>query len=90
MRKLLFLFVVVLIGALAPIRAQERLANTRAFKAGPENEVRALWVVRNTLTSPEKIRAMVKAASDSGFNTIIVQVRGRGDAYYNSHREPRA
>jgi uncharacterized lipoprotein YddW (UPF0748 family) len=54
------------------------------------DEVRALWVVRTTLTSPEKIRAMVQAAKDNGFNTIIVQVRGRGDAYYRSRKEPRA
>jgi uncharacterized lipoprotein YddW (UPF0748 family) len=54
------------------------------------DEVRALWVVRTTLTSPEKIRTMVNTAADNGFNTIIVQVRGRGDAYYRSHREPRA
>ena len=53
-------------------------------------EVRALWVVRTTLTSPDKIRAMVQAAKDNGFNTVIVQVRGRGDAYYRSRREPRA
>jgi uncharacterized lipoprotein YddW (UPF0748 family) len=56
----------------------------------PASEVRALWVVRTTLISPEKISAMVKAAADNGFNTLIVQVRGRGDAYYNSHNEPRA
>src|SRR5688572_4266195 len=53
-------------------------------------EVRALWVVRTTLTSPEKIRTMVEAAANNGFNTIIVQVRGRGDAYYRSRHEPRA
>ena len=53
-------------------------------------EVRALWVVRTTLTSPEKIRQMVAAAADNGFNTLIVQIRGRGDAYYNSKVEPRA
>jgi uncharacterized lipoprotein YddW (UPF0748 family) len=52
--------------------------------------VRALWVVRTTLTSPEKIRQLVNAAADNGFNTLIVQIRGRGDAYYNSHVEPRA
>jgi len=56
----------------------------------PVNEVRALWVVRNSLTSPEKIRKMVESAALGGFNTLIVQVRGRGDAYYQSRREPRA
>ncbi len=54
------------------------------------NEVRALWVVRTTLTSPEKIRRMVESAKAAGFNTLIVQVRGRGDAYYKSRWEPRA
>jgi uncharacterized lipoprotein YddW (UPF0748 family) len=53
-------------------------------------EVRALWVVRTTLTSPEKIHQLVNAAADNGFNTLIVQIRGRGDAYYNSKVEPRA
>ncbi len=33
---------------------------------------------------------MVDAAGASGFNTLIVQVRGRGDAYYESDIEPRA
>jgi len=53
-------------------------------------EVRALWVVRTTLTSPEKIHQLVSSAADNGFNTLIVQIRGRGDAYYNSRVEPRA
>jgi len=52
-------------------------------------EVRALWVVRTTLTSPEKIRALVEHARSARFNTLIVQVRGRGDAYYRSRWEPR-
>jgi uncharacterized lipoprotein YddW (UPF0748 family) len=33
---------------------------------------------------------MVRAARDGGFNTLLVQVRGRGDAYYQSTLEPRA
>lgn len=65
-----------------------QIVTTNAPAAG--NEVRALWVVRTTLTSPEKIRTMVGAAADNGFNTLIVQVRGRGDAYYKSRVEPRA
>ena len=44
------------------------------------SEVRALWVVRTTLTSPDKIHKMLESASAAGFNTLIVQVRGRGDA----------
>ena len=53
-------------------------------------EVRALWVVRTTLTSPEKIRQLGQSAADNGFNTLIVQIRGRGDSYYKSRVEPRA
>lgn len=53
-------------------------------------ETRALWVTRTTLSSPEAIREMVRAADAGGFNTLIVQVRGRGDAYYASTLEPRA
>jgi uncharacterized lipoprotein YddW (UPF0748 family) len=32
---------------------------------------------------------MVERAASAGFNTLIVQVRGRGDAYYQSRWEPR-
>ena len=53
-------------------------------------EVRALWVVRTSLGSPERVRAMVEQADASGFNTLLVQVRGRGDALYASAHEPRA
>ena len=53
-------------------------------------EVRALWVVRTTLDHPDSIKAMVARAADNGFNTLIVQVRGRGDAFYNARWEPRA
>jgi uncharacterized lipoprotein YddW (UPF0748 family) len=63
----------------------------RVSANGPApDEVRALWVVRTTLTSPEKIQRMVSAAADNGFNTLIVQIRGRGDAYYKSRVEPRS
>jgi uncharacterized lipoprotein YddW (UPF0748 family) len=57
-------------------------------QAGPE--VRALWVLRTSLSTPASIHALVKTASDHGFNTLLVQVRGRGDAYYQSELEPRA
>ena len=33
---------------------------------------------------------MVEKATANNFNTLIVQIRGRGDAYYRSRREPRA
>ena len=53
-------------------------------------QTRALWVTRTTLATPESIKQMVAAADAGGFNTLLVQVRGRGDAYYAGSVEPRA
>ena len=53
-------------------------------------EVRALWVLRTSLQSPEDIRRMVSMAAAHGFNTLFVQVRGRGDAFFNGGVELRA
>ena len=53
------------------------------------DEVRALWVTRSSLDSPAAVQALVQQAAASGFNTLIVQVRGRGDALYRSLLEPR-
>ena len=83
------LVVCLSLAILLPVWAQEKPATILQAVAKP-GEVRALWVVRTTLTSPEKIRSMVEKASLNGFNTLIVQVRGRGDAYYRSRKEPRA
>lgn len=52
-------------------------------------EVRALWVVRFTMTSREAVLEMVDQAERAGINTLIVQVRGRADAFYHSEIEPR-
>jgi uncharacterized lipoprotein YddW (UPF0748 family) len=49
-----------------------------------------LWVLRSSLTSPAAIGSLVRTAKDQGFTTLLVQVRGRGDAYYNSGLEPRS
>jgi uncharacterized lipoprotein YddW (UPF0748 family) len=53
-------------------------------------ETRGLWVVRTTMETPESVRSLVQRARDNGFTDLMVQVRGRGDAYYNSNLEPRA
>ncbi|MEP0767054.1 MAG: family 10 glycosylhydrolase [Fimbriimonadia bacterium] len=53
-------------------------------------EVRALWVVRTSITSPAKVTNLVRRAVDTGFNTLLVQVRGRGDSYFLGGTEPRA
>ena len=53
-------------------------------------EARGIWVVRTDLTSPEKIHEAIKYATENNFNILIPQVRGRGDAFYTSHFEPRS
>jgi uncharacterized lipoprotein YddW (UPF0748 family) len=58
--------------------------------AARQPEVRALWVTRATLASPEAIQRMVASASAHGFNTLFVQVRGRGDAFFTRGLELRA
>ncbi len=53
-----------------------------------EPDVRGLWVVRDTITSPEKVAGIVDFAEKYGYNTLFVQVRGRGDAFYKSYFVP--
>lgn len=55
-----------------------------------DGEVRAMWVVRDAMTSPQKIRNTMALAKKYRFNTVFVQVRGRGDAFYDSRYEPRS
>ena len=66
------------------------LAAAEPPAGGRRGEVRALWVVRNSITSEAAVRKLVADAKAAGINTLIVQVRGRGDAYYRSRFEPRA
>lgn len=76
----------VLAGAL--LAPSHPAADTPPQKAA--DEVRGLWVLRSSLTSPETIAELVGIASAGGYNTLLVQVRGRGDAYYMSQVDPRA
>jgi uncharacterized lipoprotein YddW (UPF0748 family) len=50
--------------------------------------VRALWIVRDALTSRAKIQGMLDASSEGGITDLLVQVRGRGDAYFPSEQAP--
>lgn len=53
-------------------------------------ELRALWIPAPSgpLTSPEDAEMMINEARKARFNTIIVQVRALGDAYYRSQLVP--
>ncbi|NQT98073.1 MAG: family 10 glycosylhydrolase [Candidatus Marinimicrobia bacterium] len=45
---------------------------------------RCLWVVRSNITTAKAIDKLLQFSQINKFNHLIVQVRGRGDAYYNS------
>jgi uncharacterized lipoprotein YddW (UPF0748 family) len=51
---------------------------------------KALWVVRDKITTATGIDDLIEDAATRGIFDLVVQVRGRGDAYYRSDLEPRA
>src|SRR5690349_21692538 len=55
-----------------------------------QDETRAVWVVRYALATPGSADRVVDVATQMNLNTLLVQVRGRGDAYYLSDLAPRA
>jgi uncharacterized lipoprotein YddW (UPF0748 family) len=54
-------------------------------------EVRALWVdaFRDGAKTPAQIDQLIQDSLEANINTLIVQVRRRGDSYYNDSLEPR-
>jgi uncharacterized lipoprotein YddW (UPF0748 family) len=54
-------------------------------------EIRALWVdaFRDGFKTPAQVDKLIKDAISGNINTLIVQIRRRGDAYYNKSIEPR-
>jgi uncharacterized lipoprotein YddW (UPF0748 family) len=91
--RFLALLGIVLLGAalLGPTATAFSPQVTRAPRAveAATPEVRALWVQRTSLTTADSITRLVRDASAAGFNTLLVQVRGRGDAYFTQGLEPR-
>ncbi|HEV8536798.1 MAG TPA: family 10 glycosylhydrolase [Candidatus Limnocylindria bacterium] len=51
---------------------------------------KALWVVRDKIEAKGAIDDLMADATTRGIHDVVVQVRGRGDAYYASSLEPRA
>ncbi len=54
-------------------------------------EVRALWVdaFRPGIKTPAQVDKLIEDSLNANINTLIVQVRRRGDSYYNKSIEPR-
>lgn len=60
------------------------LAGSAHGRPGASQEVRGVWVVRTALQSPGEVDAAIDEAHRAGANAVFVQVRGRGDAFYDS------
>lgn len=60
--------------------------------AAQQPEFRALWAdtFHPALRNSNDVTALVNTARNNNFNAVIVEVRKRGDAYYNSTIEPKA
>ena len=56
-----------------------------------EGQIRALWVdaFHDGIKTPAQVERLIADALSAGVNTLVVQVRRRGDAYYNRTTEPR-
>lgn len=83
-----------------PVVLQETTPGPTLTPVTPNIEARALWVTRfdwtcilphcadGQLAGPDTIREMVANIDTAGFNMILFQVRGVGDAYYEPGLEP--
>ncbi len=81
--------ILLMVGALTMAVAAPVSSARQAPRDGNE-EVRGLWVLRTSLQTEADVDWVVRTAVDGGYNTVFVQVRGRGDAYYTSTIEPAA
>jgi len=50
----------------------------------------SLWIVRHEIATPAKIDTLVKSIQNTDIKNLFIQVRGRGDSYYDSAYEPKA
>ncbi len=67
-------------------------SSTPAQAASAPPQYRALWVdaFHDGMKSPAQVEKLVADARRANVNTLIVQVRKRGDAYFSHSIEPRA
>lgn len=67
------------------------LALALAAAPAPAQELKkAAWLVRDQLTSRQSVEKACSEAKAGKLDALLVQVRGRGDAYYASTLVPRA
>jgi uncharacterized lipoprotein YddW (UPF0748 family) len=66
-------------------------SGTAVTKAEPTHEMRAFWVdmFHEGAKTPQQVDQLIADVKKANANAIFVQVRRRGDAYYNNSLEPR-
>ena len=55
-----------------------------AFSQLSTIDTKCLWIVRDSMTNKEDVDSAMVHAYQSGYDIVFVQVRGRGDAFYDS------
>ena len=65
------------------------IVNDYSYSELKESE-NILWVVRDAITSKSSIDNLIKFSKTNNFRHLLVQVRGRGDSYYNSDLVPKS
>ena len=73
-----------------PVAPPAGLADSLTALRAASRGVDYLWVLRDALIAPSSIDSVVARASRMGVRGLLVQVVGRGDAYYASALLPRA
>jgi len=71
------------------IMAETRVGIGVNSEAQAADEFRGLWVVRTSMQSKESVEQVIGRACEGKFNALLVQVNGRGEAYYESRIIPR-
>ncbi|MCK9222751.1 MAG: family 10 glycosylhydrolase [Limnochordia bacterium] len=71
------------------------LLGIASYSTGKQEDSRdypicGMWVVRDAMTSKEQIDQVFALAKELGLRDLMLQVNGRGEAYYNSNILPRA
>lgn len=80
-------------GAMTGDDALEVDAGSTSDAASPDastvpSEMRGIWITRFAYANQGQLEAIIDRAAAANFNAVFVQIRGEGDAYYQSAHEP--
>ena len=85
----LTLLLLLVVGCVLPTGCQPGLRRGGSAGGFPSRDsIRAIWVTRWDYKSPADIARIMENCRQTGFNTVLFQVRGHGTACYRSRLEP--